>query len=710
MKLPLRATLTLRMTALLVGTLVVLGAVAFFSAQRTVNDLADRIIRQTSRLIDGRVENLLSRAESNGRLMAGFVSPTTATQPVISSASQFDALAARQFEVVSSNPHFSSIRFVLDRTGEHVMVIRQPNGSLVLQSTMLVEGGKKLERNRVPFGESFRNLVADAYTTTDFRSTPWYLQAKKEASQVWTGTYVIRNIAGPDTPGITYALPVYDRKNVLLGVVAIDFTISDLSRYLETITVGSTGYAALIEFSPLTEPRIVAHPQANRLVVPEGLTQRLATVHELGDRALETLIGSIQDDYRTIRQDDVRRKLVRVHGRAFQTGIQRVSGDRSPDWFLAIVIPDGDFMSGVWQAGVSFVLLSVVAVSIASVASHVMAGRLARPLQALAAETERVRALDLEPRRLPESKVKEISDLSGAMEQMKTGLRSFGKLVPADYAKWLIASGQEAKLGGERRRITTYFADIIGFTALSEKKEPEELVEILAEYLDVLSSEVLRNGGTVDKFNGDDVMAFWGAPSARSDHAFLACKTAVESQNTLAELHKVWAQDGKPLLRASFGISTGDVIVGNVGSRQRMNYTVIGDAVNLASRLQGLNKYYSTEMLVSSETVREAGDAVVTRTVDYVSVAGRGEPIPVYELLALTEGAESDVIALAEIHDRALRLYRDQHFAAAIDEFAKVLALRRHDGPARILRERCERFIESPPGDQWDGAVHMHLK
>jgi adenylate cyclase len=321
-----------------------------------------------------------------------------------------------------------------------------------------------------------------------------------------------------------------------------------------------------------------------------------------------------------------------------------------------------------------------------------------------------VRSFDLEPRPVIVTNVREIDELAASMEQMKTGLRSLEKLVPADYARWLIASGQEAKLGGERRRITTYFADIIGFTALSEKMEPEDLVEVLTEYLDVLSGEVLRYGGTVDKFNGDDVMAFWGAPNPTDDHAFLACKSAISSQSTIEHLHTEWRGDGRPLLRASFGISTGDVVVGNVGSRQRMNYTVIGDAVNLASRLQGLNKFYSTEILLSEQTVAEAGGRIVSRLVDWAVVAGRGVSVPVLELMALSESADPGLVALAEEHDEAMRLYRAREFERAGDGFRKILAKKPHDGPARILLARCQHFESEPPGVNWDGAVQLIVK
>jgi adenylate cyclase len=175
-------------------------------------------------------------------------------------------------------------------------------------------------------------------------------------------------------------------------------------------------------------------------------------------------------------------------------------------------------------------------------------------------------------------------------------------------------------------------------------------------------------------------------------------------------MHAEWQKQGKPVLTASFGIATGDVIVGTVGSRERMNYTVIGDAVNLASRLQGLNKLYETQALIGEVTVREAGDAVVTRLIDFVAVAGREKPASVYELMALASEATPEEVRAATLHNAAMELYRARKFVEAADGFRTVIAVREGDGPARILLKRCLEYIERPPGSDWDGSYRAESK
>jgi adenylate cyclase len=296
------------------------------------------------------------------------------------------------------------------------------------------------------------------------------------------------------------------------------------------------------------------------------------------------------------------------------------------------------------------------------------------------------------------------------MEQMKTGLRSLQKLVPAEYARWLIQSGQEARLGGERRHMTISFADIVGFTTLSETVPPEVLSRILSEYLDVLSSEILATEGTIDKFNGDDVMAFWGAPSHTSDHALSACRAALASRRTLASFHSEWESVGIPRLRVTWGVATGDVVVGNVGSRARMNYTVIGDTVNLASRLQGINRAYSTEFLVSAATVREAGDQVVTRLVDWVIPLGKEQAVEIHELCDMAEHPDPSWAAVNRHYGSGLELYRERRWEEAEAEMLKVLDYRSTDGPARTLLARMERFRVKPPEPDWDGSWPIGTK
>jgi adenylate cyclase len=334
----------------------------------------------------------------------------------------------------------------------------------------------------------------------------------------------------------------------------------------------------------------------------------------------------------------------------------------------------------------------------------------AQPLERLAQEAAAIGNLRLEPEPIAHSLVLEVDRLALAMEEMKTGLRSFQKYVPADLVRALMESGEEARRGGERRTVTVYFGDIVNFTGIAEQLAPEVLVEQLSEYLNALSEGIRTCGGTVDKYIGDAIMAFWGAPARDPQHALGACTAAIRNQQQLAMLRREWQSKNKPPFATRIGLNTGDVVVGNIGSEARFNYTVIGDAVNLASRLEGLNKYYGTEILISESTYREAKSAVVARPIDYVSVKGKSAAVLVYELVGLKSEVSPADVELAELHGQALARYREQDWGRAIPLFEEVLRRRAGDAPAGLLLARCHSYRSTPPGPRWDGVHHMESK
>jgi adenylate cyclase len=303
-----------------------------------------------------------------------------------------------------------------------------------------------------------------------------------------------------------------------------------------------------------------------------------------------------------------------------------------------------------------------------------------------------------------------VDRLGGAVENMKAGLRSYQKYVPADLVRTLFASGREAELGGERRTLTISFTDLADFTSASEKLAPEDLVAQLGDYLGSLSEGIAQTGGTVDKYIGDAIMAFWGAPTPHPQHALAACTAALENLARLGRLHEKWQNEGRPLFRARTGVCTGAVIVGNIGSRSRLNYTVIGDAVNLASRLEGLNKVYGTTVLLGESTFHEAGEAVVARPVDWVSVKGKAQAGLVYELLGLAGQVPDDVLRLVARYAEGLDRYRGRDWAGAVAAFEACLVLRPDDAPSRLMLDRTRSYQANPPGPDWDGVHHMTTK
>ena len=254
-------------------------------------------------------------------------------------------------------------------------------------------------------------------------------------------------------------------------------------------------------------------------------------------------------------------------------------------------------------------------------------------------------------------------------------------------------------LSGEKKRVTIFFSDLAGFTSLSEKRPPEEVVRILNTYLERMTAVIMADGGFVNKFEGDAIMAFWGAPLPAENQAALAMRAALRCQEKLRELNDEFAAEGLPQLGMRVGINSGEVIVGNIGSRQRFEYTVIGDAVNLASRLEGINKPYGTKVICGSLAAQMAAGEMVLRRLDRVRVKGKQVPEEIFEVVAARQAAPAGISGGLHEFEKGLRLYFAGDFSAAREIF---LALA-DDAPAQVFAKRCGWLLDNPP-EKWDGV------
>jgi adenylate cyclase len=266
------------------------------------------------------------------------------------------------------------------------------------------------------------------------------------------------------------------------------------------------------------------------------------------------------------------------------------------------------------------------------------------------------------------------------------------------------------RFGGARQEISVYFSDIRGFTTLSEGMEPERLVELLNEYLSAMTEIVERHGGYVDKYIGDAIMAIWGAPLPAPDHAARACAAAIEMRDRLAALRPVFRERYGVELHARAGVNTTAAVVGNVGSRQKTNYTALGDGVNLASRLEGANKAFGTSILCGEATRAATADGFAWRPVDLLRVKGKREGVPVHELVATSGGIDPAARERLARWEAAYELARRRRFGEAHAAFAALAAVQPDDGLAALWLERSAALAASPPPADWDGVHELHEK
>ncbi len=299
-----------------------------------------------------------------------------------------------------------------------------------------------------------------------------------------------------------------------------------------------------------------------------------------------------------------------------------------------------------------------------------------------------------------------------AERKQKTMIKGmFSQYISANFVDELVSDPDKLKLGGEKKELTVFFSDIVGFSTFSETVSPEGLVNFLNQYLTEMTKIVFENQGTLDKYLGDAVMAFWGAPVPLNNHAYLACKSALLMRKRLIEMQREWEISGKTSIDARMGINTGEMVIGNVGGEQRFDYTVIGDNVNLASRLEGANKEYGTHIMISENTFESVKNEFFCRELDFIIVKGKTKPIKVYELIGFQDEIFPDNVKKGiEIFDRAIFKYREKDFIGAIEFFNKTLEYLPGDSPSKVYLSRCNFYISSPPEPDWDGVFIMKTK
>jgi len=285
----------------------------------------------------------------------------------------------------------------------------------------------------------------------------------------------------------------------------------------------------------------------------------------------------------------------------------------------------------------------------------------------------------------------------------------FGKYVSPVVIDNLIKNPDKINLGGEKRNITIFFSDIRDFTPISEKLEPEDLVKLLNEYLTEMTSIIGKDQGLVDKYMGDAIMAFWGAPLDQPNHAEMACSSSLEMLEKLKGLQKKWKSQDIPSFDIRIGLNSGDAIVGNMGSSKRFDYTAIGDNVNLASRLEGLNKYYGTKILITENTKKSVKDKFETRKLDLVKVKGKKKPILIFELLSKKNELDKKHLKFVKLFEAGLDLYLKNKWKPAIANFQEGLKLI-DDNASSIFINRCKEFSKKPPPNDWDGVWEMKTK
>lgn len=728
---PLHITILSLVVFLVVITAFCIGGFTFLNTRNSIRQLSDDLIRQIAVQTVAKTENFLQPAAPALTLTRELMQNDPACAPFADAPFESPAWKARAnlcLRILRGYPDFRGVYYG-DRKGYFTAARRSSDPRLpftvehrwrVGQTTawriftVTDRGEWKLDTQR-----TFHLPPDQAETLRKFvpSERPWYRQAAAQNRFIWTAPYPFASISG-SVPGITAALPLpaqnADANNGdVAGVFGIDIELQELSDFVRSFH--ESGQSVYILSQQGNDDVVLAQPgtaNANPLRLTPGSGLTLPSARTSADPLLHTLAPRLLSSLPSARHSRRADLDFAVDGERYLGAYQVFhpgSGESHPadelTWKVVIAVPEQSVNGVVWQ-NTRFTLFICALALVFSVAFGIyLSVKLARPLGIFADEMRKVGDFEISETPLPTSRVHEIRQMSDALTDMKASIASYRKYVSTDLTDQIKKTRQIARLGGETARITVLFADIIGFTAVSEQMTPQELVGSLADYFAEMEHVIAEQEGFLDKYQGDSVMAFWGGPLYDADAPEKrACSAALEYGQRFQALRTKREAQGRIAFDAGIGIHTGEAVVGNIGSPERMSYTAMGDAVNVTSRLQGLNRAYDTRILLSETTYQGICADFETRPIDLVTVKGRKGAVQVYELLARKGELDAARRELRDCFTEALRLYHARQWEDARKQFQQALSLAPNDGPSRVFSERCAHYVQSPPPADWNGV------
>jgi adenylate cyclase len=526
---------------------------------------------------------------------------------------------------------------------------------------------------------------SQALATYDPRQRDWYKDAAISKKVTMSQPYVF---SASGLPGITIAAPFYTDGKIA-GVVGADITLDNLSQFLANRVVSPGAMSLIIDEHDKVIANSNLKEQSKRIAGKVNLKHVGALDSDLPALAM------VQQSKAASKEN-----FTFVHpatSEEYAASFSSFSSDVDKRWQVLILAPLDDFSGPLKENNRRLLVFGTLAIILQIMFIYFLSRLIAKPLERLEKKVNDVRELSTSSQNeVIESPIREIASLSRAVDTLDHAVRSFAAFVPVGLVKHLIESDQQLQLGGQSRFLTIMFCDVEAFSTLAESSPSHELLMRISAYLEAVTLSVNEEQGTIDKFIGDAAMAFWGAPAELADHAWHACAAAVRISRRMEILNAKWVADGLAPLQIRIGIHCDAVMVGNIGSKHRMSYTVMGDAVNLTSRLEGINKDYGTQICVSHAIYREVGERLHLRPIDEVTVKGRRATMQIYELLGINNSHDvgntlevnSEITEQCKITRLAYLAYTNKNWQLAYQWYQTLLKRYPNDGLAASMIQR----------------------
>jgi adenylate cyclase len=589
---------------------VAMLAVSYLSTSQIINNTVVSYAHEYTDRVREQIKNHITEAAQPIRVVGSFLN-TNEQYRDLSLNREF--LWALMWPMMQQFPALHSI-YIASEEGDFVQVRLFPE----LATRIIIRSQSPATEKWIYRNSDYESL--DSTQTTpeyDHRERDWYKETGEIPRTYWSKPY---QFSTDGEQGLTVSFPVIDIGGTINLVVAADISLAKISEFVQQNPVTENSISGAFDSSG----RVIAGPG---FLDADSDQNQAVWLQHIWPEIYESFQGFLenpQNVFKVHSKDDTADWLITFK----PTGIM--------DWYAVTAIPQEDLTSQAMVTIKKMLLFSLAAFLVMIVLIYIMVSRVSRPLVKISEETNRLKQFDLEGIKPVSSKIAEIESVSHSLVTSVGALKAFRSYLPAELVRQLVEQGKGGELGGEKQELTIFFSDIANFTGVSERLDPQQLMLQLSEYFDVVTQLIMKEGGTVDKYIGDSIMAFWGAPVVVDTPAKKACHVALEAQKRIAKLNNRWEEEGKPRFETRIGLHTGEAIVGNVGSSERMNYSAIGDGVNLASRLEGLNKEFSTQIIISEATRLQILDWFQCRPLGDVKIKGKTKPVRVYELVSET--------------------------------------------------------------------------
>ncbi len=633
-------------------------------------------------------------------------------------------------ENLKSNKDYDGFAYYDARMGTAFRMVKDKNNNVKVVEVKPRENGLFVARVFDNYLSIKQTEIDRDLNQIDPRTFSFYLKMKEIKKPSWVNSRQVKNIKYLEnsTPFLSYVVPLNDDQGGFLGLLSVDVGIIQLEELLGKITNQKSNFSELYEGVPFVlekhndeELLVIGYPyEQEKDEIPRSTNSQNYSGHVfLADKHPDP---RIQTSAKLFQIQNKAGNDIFNQESTFIDTCEDEKGDiwvyswsaikpgTKPDWIVGVCVNRRAVSADTIATG-RLVFLSLIGMILIMIPIGIKSGKtIGGPLEVMAADVVKIGRGDISFSANPKSTYTEIIQLKEGIEKMKSGLLSFRKYIPYKVVNQVLASRKTAEPFAEKKELSIFFSDLENFTTISESLEPDKLVKMIGDHLAMCTNVIQALEGTVDKYIGDSVMAFWNAPEDCKGHELKACHAALACQEQMVLFNGRNKAEGLPELKMRIGISTGTVFVGNIGSEDRLNYTAVGDTVNLASRLEGTNKTYKTLILISDRTESGVRGQILTRPVDKVAVKGKANAIIIHEVLAKKENETPQLRKMIDLTTQAFEHYLSQRFEQAMDCYQQILAVNDDDHVAMFYIKRCRGYLDFPPPSDWDGTFISQSK